>query len=51
MLSDSVSVAEHTCKFGIDDSLPPNADPVARVPINLHADELNELMAMSSSPW
>lgn len=44
MFSDLVSVAGHIYKFGIDDGLPPNADPTAKVPINLHADEFNELM-------
>src|SRR5690606_23580409 len=44
MFSDLVSVAGHIYKFGIDDGLPPSADPAAKVPINLHADEFNELM-------
>lgn len=43
MFSDLVSVAGHVYKFGIDDGLP-GANPNARVPINLHADEFNELM-------
>ncbi len=43
MFSDLVSVAGHIYKFGIDDGLPPSADPAAKVPINLHADEFNEL--------
>ncbi|WP_269495604.1 type IV conjugative transfer system coupling protein TraD [Castellaniella sp. S9] len=43
MFSDLVSVAGHIYKFGIDDGLPgSNADQ--KVPINLHADEFNELM-------
>lgn len=43
MFSDLVSVAGHIYKFGIDDGLPgANADQ--KVPINLHADEFNELM-------
>lgn len=41
MFSDLVSVAGHIYKFGIDDGLPPSADPAAKVPINLHADEFN----------
>ncbi|HCI6432406.1 TPA: type IV conjugative transfer system coupling protein TraD [Klebsiella quasipneumoniae subsp. similipneumoniae] len=42
MFADLVSVAGHIYKFGIDDGLPDNATPT-RVPINLHADEFNEL--------
>lgn len=43
MFSDLVSVAGHLYKFGIDEGLP-NAKLSTRVPINLHADEVNELM-------
>lgn len=43
MFSDLVSVAGHIYKFGIDDGLP-GAQPGARIPINVHADEFNELM-------
>lgn len=43
MFSDLVSVAGHIYKHGVDDGLP-QASPGARVPINLHADEFNELM-------
>ncbi|HBN8507729.1 type IV conjugative transfer system coupling protein TraD [Pseudomonas aeruginosa] len=43
MFSDLVSVAGHIYKFGIDDGLP-DANPGAKVPINVHADEFNELM-------
>jgi conjugative coupling factor TraD (TOL family) len=43
MFSDLVSVAGHIYKFGIDDGLP-GAKASARVPINVHADEFNELM-------
>ncbi|WP_066267435.1 type IV conjugative transfer system coupling protein TraD [Hydrogenophaga palleronii] len=43
MFSDMVSVAGHIYKFGIDDGLP-DANPGAKVPINVHADEFNELM-------
>ncbi|ATN36805.1 conjugative coupling factor TraD, PFGI-1 class (plasmid) [Rhizobium sp. ACO-34A] len=43
MFSDLVSVAGHIYKFGIDDGLP-GADAGAKVPINVHADEFNELM-------
>ncbi|MDD1148814.1 type IV conjugative transfer system coupling protein TraD [Pseudomonas sp. TNT2022 ID357] len=43
MFSDLVSVAGHIYKFGIDDGLP-GAVADARVPINVHADEVNELM-------
>lgn len=43
MFSDLVSVAGHIYKFGIDDGLP-DARAGVKVPINLHADEFNELM-------
>jgi conjugative coupling factor TraD (TOL family) len=43
MFSDLVSVAGHIYKFGIDDGLPGSATGV-KVPINVHADEFNELM-------
>lgn len=43
MFSDMVSVAGHIYKHGIDDGLP-GAVADARVPINVHADEFNELM-------
>jgi conjugative coupling factor TraD (TOL family) len=43
MFADLVSVAGHIYKFGIDDGLP-GATAQARVPINVHADEFNELM-------
>ena len=43
MFSDLVSVAGHIYKFGVDDGLP-GADAGAKVPINVHADEFNELM-------
>lgn len=43
MFSDLVSVAGHIYKFGIDDGLP-GASTSAKVPINVHADEFNELM-------
>ena len=43
MFSDLVSVAGHIYKHGIDDGLP-GAVAGARVPINVHADEFNELM-------
>lgn len=43
MFSDLVSVAGHIYKFGVDDGLP-GAMPGAKVPINVHADEFNELM-------
>ncbi|MFY3306301.1 type IV conjugative transfer system coupling protein TraD [Achromobacter ruhlandii] len=43
MFSDLVSVAGHIYKFGIDDGLPGAAAGV-KVPINVHADEFNELM-------
>ena len=43
MFSDLVSVAGHIYKFGIDDGLPGAATGI-KVPINVHADEFNELM-------
>jgi conjugative coupling factor TraD (TOL family) len=43
MFSDLVSVAGHIYKFGIDDGLP-DASVSTKTPINLHADEFNELM-------
>src|SRR5450830_276029 len=43
MFSDLVSVAGHIYKFGIDDGLPGAAQD-QKIPINLHADEFNELM-------
>lgn len=43
MFSDLVSVAGHLYKFGVDDGLPGAAASV-KVPINVHADEFNELM-------
>lgn len=43
MFSDLVSVAGHIYKFGIDDGLP-GATSDQKIPINLHADEFNELM-------
>ena len=43
MFSDLVSVAGHIYKHGIDDGLP-GASAGTRVPINVHADEFNELM-------
>ncbi|MBX8554352.1 type IV conjugative transfer system coupling protein TraD [Pseudomonas cichorii] len=43
MFSDLVSVAGHIYKFGIDDGLP-GARSDQKIPINVHADEFNELM-------
>jgi len=43
MFSDLVSVAGHIYKHGIDDGLP-GAAANTKIPINLHADEFNELM-------
>ncbi len=43
MFSDLVSVAGHIYKFGIDDGLP-GASANTKIPINVHADEFNELM-------
>ncbi|PMV22640.1 MULTISPECIES: type IV conjugative transfer system coupling protein TraD [unclassified Pseudomonas] len=43
MFSDLVSVAGHLYKFGVDDGLP-GASANTKIPINVHADEFNELM-------
>ena len=43
MFADLVSVAGHIYKHGIDDGLP-GASANTKVPINVHADEFNELM-------
>ncbi|WP_069865628.1 type IV conjugative transfer system coupling protein TraD [Pseudomonas citronellolis] len=43
MFADLVSVAGHIYKFGIDDGLP-GAAGGTKLPINVHADEFNELM-------
>jgi len=43
MFADLVSVAGHIYKFGLDDGLPGN-NPHVKAPINVHADEVNELM-------
>ncbi|SFH38569.1 type IV conjugative transfer system coupling protein TraD [Pseudomonas sp. NFACC45] len=43
MFSDLVSVAGHIYKFGVDFGLD-KAVPDKKIPINLHADEFNELM-------
>ena len=42
MFADLVSVAGHIYKFGVDEGLP-DATP-GKLPINVHADEFNELM-------
>ena len=45
MFSDLVSVAGHLYKFGIDDGLPSaSTSAQVKIPINVHADEFNELM-------
>ncbi|MCL6332059.1 type IV conjugative transfer system coupling protein TraD [Pectobacterium carotovorum subsp. carotovorum] len=49
MFSDMVSVAGHIYKFGIDDGLP-GASADSKVPINVHADEFNELMGNEFIP-
>jgi len=43
MFADLVSVAGHIYKFGIEGDLP-GGDNEKKVPINIHADEFNELM-------
>ncbi len=49
MFADLVSVAGHIYKFGVDDGLP-DADREQKIPINLHADEFNELMGEEFIP-
>ncbi|WP_017906767.1 type IV conjugative transfer system coupling protein TraD [Pseudomonas asplenii] len=49
MFADLVSVAGHIYKFGVDDGLPP-VDREQKIPINLHADEFNELMGEEFIP-
>ncbi|MEQ9866030.1 type IV conjugative transfer system coupling protein TraD [Pectobacterium aroidearum] len=49
MFSDMVSVTGHIYKFGIDDGLP-GASADTKVPINVHADEFNELMGNEFIP-
>lgn len=44
MFADLVSVAGHIYKHGVDHGLPAIGAPAQRLPINLHADEFNELM-------
>ena len=44
MFADLVSVAGHIYKHGIDHGLPSSSRAAEKVPINLHADEFNELM-------
>ncbi|WP_416465168.1 type IV conjugative transfer system coupling protein TraD [Pseudomonas sp. LFS044] len=44
MFADLVSVAGHIYKHGIDHGLPNSSSAAEKVPINLHADEFNELM-------
>lgn len=44
MFADLVSVAGHIYKHGIDHGLPGSSSADDKVPINLHADEFNELM-------
>lgn len=42
MFADLVSVAGHIYKFGVDEGLPITSQ--GKIPINVHADEFNELM-------
>jgi len=48
MFSDLVSVTGHIYKFGVDDGLPggigAGAASAGKIPINVHADEFNDLM-------
>ena len=44
MFADLVSVAGHIYKHGIDQGLPAEISSPEKLPINLHADEFNELM-------
>ncbi|EMG0736349.1 type IV conjugative transfer system coupling protein TraD [Salmonella enterica] len=43
MFADLVSIAGYIYKFGVNDGLP--GENTEKVPINLHCDEFNELMA------
>ncbi|HAV1239802.1 TPA: type IV conjugative transfer system coupling protein TraD [Salmonella enterica] len=43
MFADLVSIAGYIYKFGVNDGLPGGDNP-AKIPINLHCDEFNELM-------
>jgi conjugative coupling factor TraD (TOL family) len=49
MFADLVSVAGHIYKFGVDDGLP-GTRPHRKIPINVHADEFNELMGEEFLP-
>lgn len=49
MFADLVSVAGHIYKFGVDDGLP-GGNSQAKIPINVHADEFNELMGEEFLP-
>ncbi|VFR32129.1 Type IV secretory pathway, VirD4 components [plant metagenome] len=49
MFADLVSVAGHIYKFGIDDGLPKHMEGKP-LPINVHADEFNELMGAEFVP-
>ncbi|WP_051070743.1 type IV conjugative transfer system coupling protein TraD [Pseudomonas asplenii] len=49
MFADLVSVAGHIYKFGLDGGLH-NAEQEQKIPINLHADEFNELMGNEFIP-
>lgn len=44
MFADLVSVAGHIYKHGVDHGLPQSSSNSDKLPINLHADEFNELM-------
>lgn len=44
MFADLVSVAGHIYKYGVDDEGVPGGSNEDKIPINLHADEFNELM-------
>ncbi|ECU9386500.1 conjugative coupling factor TraD, PFGI-1 class, partial [Salmonella enterica subsp. enterica serovar Newport] len=43
MFADLVSIAGYIYKFGVNDGLPGSDNP-AKIPVNLHCDEFNELM-------
>jgi conjugative coupling factor TraD (TOL family) len=50
MFADLVSVAGHIYKHGINQGLPASSSSHDRLPINLHADEFNELMGAEFIP-
>ncbi|MGI9449094.1 MAG: type IV conjugative transfer system coupling protein TraD [Geminicoccaceae bacterium] len=50
MFADLVSVAGNLYKHGLRGGLPPDANRDGRLPINIHADEFNELIGQEFIP-